>query len=219
MKRKPPDPSKRDPEKTKSSILEQATLCFAQDGFHGTGLNDICRKAKANKRMIYHYFGNKDALYRAVHRRGWELLGSWFMQELVRNGTPSPPLSQEKLLLEAIKIFHDFISTNQIFVRLLMWDGLEGGKASRSLWTDIRGPIYRQIESIVKASQSAGVLPADLHPSHLIISFMGAVAFYYSHAHTMVDIFQKDPLSAEAIQERKEQVLALFRKLIQAAPV
>ncbi len=210
--------SKRDPEKTKASILEQATLCFAQDGFHGAGLNEICRKARANKRMIYHYFGNKDALYRAVHRKGWERLGTWFAQELVRNGATNarlPPLSQEELLLEAIRIFHDFISTNQIFVRLLMWDGLEGGRASRSLWKDIRGPIYRQIETLVQEGQRSGVLASDLQPSHLIISFMGAVSFYYSHAHTMVDIFQKDPLSPEAIQERKEQVVQLFKKLIQ----
>lgn len=207
--------SKRNPDKTKASILAVATELFAQHGFHGTALNDLCQKAKANKRMIYHYFENKDGLYLAVHRRGWEQLGSWFAQELVRNGTPATPLSQSDLLLEAVKIFHDFVATNSIFVRLLMWDGLEGGKASRALWKDIRGPIYRQIEALVVAAQQNSVLTADLKPPHLIISFMGAVAFYYSHAHTMVDIFQKDPLSAEAVEERKEQIVALFRKLIQ----
>jgi TetR/AcrR family transcriptional regulator len=210
---------KRNPEKTRGSILDVATEMFAQHGFHGTALNDLCQKAHANKRMIYHYFDNKEGLYLAVHRRGWEQLGSWFAQELVRNGTPAAPLSQGDLLLEAVKIFHDFVATNAIFVRLLMWDGLEGGKASRALWSDIRGPLYRQIETLVVAGQRDGFLPTDLKPGHLIISFMGAVAFYYSHAHTMVDIFQKDPLSAEAVEERKEQIVALFRKLLQANPV
>ncbi len=206
--------NKRNPEKTRGSILDVATNLFAQQGFHGTGLNEICAKARANKRMIYHYYGNKEGLYLAVHRRGWEQLGSWFAQELTRNGTPAAPLDPANLLLEAIRIFHDFVATNQIFVRLIMWDGLEGGMASRSLWKDIRGPIYRQIETLVRQGQDAGVVPKDLQPGHLIISFMGAIAFYFSHAHTMVDIFHKDTLSAGAVEERKEQVLVMFRKLI-----
>lgn len=206
--------SKRNPEKTKGSILDVATNLFAQYGFHGTGLNDICKKARANKRMIYHYYGNKEGLYLAVHRRGWEQLASWFAQELTRNGTPAAPLDSANLLLEALRIFHDFVATNQIFVRLIMWDGLEGGTASRALWKDIRGPVYRQIEALVRQGQAAGAVPKDLDPGHLIISFMGAIAFYFSHAHTMVDIFHKDTLSEGAVEERKAQVLALFRKLM-----
>jgi AcrR family transcriptional regulator len=204
----------RNAHKTRGSILDVATEVFSKHGFHGTGLNDICQKAGVNKRMIYHYFANKEGLYLTVHRQGWEQLGSWFAQELVRNGTPASPLDPSGLLLEAVRIFHDFIATNQIFVRLIMWDGLEGGTASRALWKDIRGPIYRQIETLVKQGQATGMLSQDLHPGHLIISFMGAISFYFSHAHTMVDIFGKDTLSAEAVEERKEQVLALFRKLV-----
>jgi AcrR family transcriptional regulator len=213
----------RNADKTRGAILDMATEVFAKHGFHGTGLNDICQKARINKRMIYHYFANKEGLYLAVHRRGWEQLGSWFTQELVRNGTSSlpthtSPLDPSALLLEAVRIFHDFIATNQIFVRLIMWDGLEGGTASRALWKDIRGPIYRQIETLVKLGQTSGALTKDLHAGHLIISFMGAISFYFSHAHTMVDIFGRDTLSAEAVEERKEQVLALFRKLVGTAP-
>lgn len=212
MKKK--TPVSRNPDKTKNSILDIATKEFAKAGFHGTGLNDICQKARANKRMIYHYFQNKEGLYLAVHRRGWEQLGSWFEQELIRNGETKTAREPASLLLDAIRVFHDFIASNQIFVRLIMWDGLEGGNASRALWKDIRGPIYHQIESLVKAGQETGSLSQDLHAGHLIISFMGAIAFYFSHAHTMIDIFRKDTLSNEAVEERKEQVIALFQKLI-----
>ncbi len=205
-KNAPRNPS-RNPLKTRESILEAAQALFAASGFHGAGLNDICKKARINKRMIYHYFGDKEALYLAVHRRGWEELGAWFVEKLAGTDT------KNNLLLEALGVFHDFIASRQIFVRLLMWDGLEGGKASRALWTDMRGPIYRQLESLVVAAQKDGLVPKDLKAGHLIISFMGAIAFYFSHAHTMVDIFHKDPLSAGAVVERKEQILNLFQKL------
>lgn len=206
---------KRDSEKTKANILLQATQCFAQNGYHGAGLNEICRKSKVNKRMIYHYFGNKDGLYRAVHLACWQELQAWFLEALNRASAESTPLKEDTaILLETLTIFHDFIASHPAFVRLLMWDGLEGGHISRSLWNEIRGPIYRQLEMLVTAVQEAGKLSKDLMASHLIISFMGSIAFYFSHAHTMGDIFRKDTLSPEAIEERKEQVLALFRKIM-----
>lgn len=206
---------KRNPEKTRGSILDVATDLFARHGFHGTGLNEVCEKARANKRMIYHYFGNKETLYLAVHRRGWEELGNWFARELTQSAENGTDLKDERnLILEALRIFHDFVASHQIFVRLLMWDGLEGGRASRSLWKDIRGPIYRRLEGLVIAAQEKGFVPKDLKASHLIISFMGATAFYFSHAHTMVDIFHVDTLSPEAIEERKGQILTMFKKLV-----
>jgi AcrR family transcriptional regulator len=207
--------NKRDPEKTQATILEEATRCFAKAGFHGTALSEILKRAKVNKRMIYHYFGSKKSLYRAVHRKGWEELQTWFTLELSRSASRNlTALDDEALLLDAIRIFHDFISGHQLFLRLLVWDGLEGGAMSRSLWKDLRGPIYRQLEALVLDAQQKGVLPADLKAGHLIISFMGAISFYFSHAHTMVDIFQKNTLSPEAIEERKEQIMALFQRIM-----
>ncbi|MFO1519115.1 MAG: TetR/AcrR family transcriptional regulator [bacterium] len=205
---------KRDPEKTQAAILQQATRIFARSGFHGTGLNEICQKAKVNKRMIYHYFGNKLGLYRAVHARGWRELQEWFAKELMQPEVSPPGAKDEALLLRAVRIFHDFMASHQLFLRLLLWDGLEEGAISRSLWQEVRGPIYHQMEVLLEEAQNKGVLSKGLQASHLIISFMGAISFYYSHAHTMGDIFRKNPLSPEAVEERKEQVLALFQKLM-----
>jgi len=211
------NPQKRDPEKTQANILDHAIRAFARAGFNGVGLSEICEKAGVNKRMIYHYFKDKDGLYKAVHRQGWKELEEGLLKEL----SPSEILSSlstgiEGLLLEAVEIFYDFIASHQIFLRLLLWDGLEGGRASKSLWKEVRGPIFRQIEGLIQAAQERGVLSADLKASHLIVSFIGAISFYFSHAHTMGDIFLKNPLSPEAVTERKEQVLGLFKKALQS---
>jgi len=208
-------PLKRDPGRTRATLLAEATKIFARSGYHGASLSDILKKAKINKRMIYHYFGSKEELYREVHLQGWKELQEWFLKELSRSDLKNAsPIEDKDLLMESLKIFHDFIASHQLFLRLLVWDGLEGGQVSRSLWKDIRGPIYRQLEFLVQDAQTKGVLDVDLKASHLIISFMGVVAFYYAHAHTMVDIFQKNTLGREAIEERKEQILLLFRKII-----
>ena len=205
---------KRNPAKTRSSILKYATQFFARGGYHGTALDDILAKAKVNKRMVYHYFGNKMGLYREVHLQQWKELQEWFTQALLKSPImSSPEQNKGEQLKEALKIFHDFVAANPVFLRLLVWDGIEGGKISKSLWKDVRGPIYQMIEHLAIQAQDAGRFPKDLKANHFIISLMGAVAFYFSYAPTMIDIFHQNPLNPDAIKERKQQMLLLIDHL------
>ena len=41
---------------------------FAANGFAGARVDFIARRAAINKRMLYHYFGNKEHLFREVLR-------------------------------------------------------------------------------------------------------------------------------------------------------
>jgi AcrR family transcriptional regulator len=56
----------RNPELTRREILEAARAEFAERGLDGARVDRIAERAGANKRMIYHYFNSKDALYSAV---------------------------------------------------------------------------------------------------------------------------------------------------------
>src|ERR1700733_1289440 len=56
----------RDPDGTKARILEAAKREFAKLGFGGARVDSIAARAKANKRMIYHYFSSKEELFTAV---------------------------------------------------------------------------------------------------------------------------------------------------------
>ncbi|NDU79447.1 TetR family transcriptional regulator, partial [Actinomadura sp. DSM 109109] len=56
----------RDPESTSAAILAAAVREFTERGYEGARVDNIARRAGVNKRMLYHYFGNKEALYVAV---------------------------------------------------------------------------------------------------------------------------------------------------------
>ena len=56
----------RDPERSRAAILDAATAEFARHGLGGARVDRIAVRAAANKRMLYYYFGDKDALFRAV---------------------------------------------------------------------------------------------------------------------------------------------------------
>lgn len=213
--KKSTSPAKRDPEKTRARLLKCATRVFAKQGFQGGSLSEILKKSGVTKRMVYHYYGNKEGLYRAVHIHQWQVLAEWFAQELIPTEMPSQQKHPtQALLLKAVEIFHDFSATHQDFLKLLLWDGLEGGKVSRSIWQETRGPLYWRMEELVKAGQAQGVIPKELMPSHFIVSFMGMVLFYFTGANTLIDIFGQDPLSEDAVSERKKQTIALFQKML-----
>ena len=56
----------RNPEQTRRSILDAASREFAALGFAGARTDAIAAAAGVNKRMLYHYFGDKAQLYAAV---------------------------------------------------------------------------------------------------------------------------------------------------------
>ena len=56
----------RDPARNQGRILGAATEEFARCGLSGARVDRIAARAGANKRMLYYYFGNKDALFLAA---------------------------------------------------------------------------------------------------------------------------------------------------------
>ena len=51
---------------SKTRILEAATILFAQKGFDGTSIREICKKANVNLCMISYYWGGKQELYQRI---------------------------------------------------------------------------------------------------------------------------------------------------------
>jgi TetR/AcrR family transcriptional regulator len=60
----------RNPEATQRRILVAARQEFARKGLAGARVDVIARRARANKQLLYHYFGGKDGLYLAVLESG-----------------------------------------------------------------------------------------------------------------------------------------------------
>lgn len=50
----------------REQILDAATACFVEQGFHGTGMARIAEQAGMSAGHIYHYFDGKDAIIAAI---------------------------------------------------------------------------------------------------------------------------------------------------------
>ena len=56
----------RNPQQTKHRLIEVASKLMADIGAAGLRVDQVAALAEINKRMIYHYFGNKEGLARRV---------------------------------------------------------------------------------------------------------------------------------------------------------
>jgi AcrR family transcriptional regulator len=213
---KKPDKIQKDKGNTQEKILQAAIKIFSRQGLHGTTVDEIVDKAKVNKRMVYHYFKDKEALYRAVHERGWVLLQESFEKSLkeFRWDQVQEGKAEQSLLIAAMSFLFDFAVEQPLFHRLIVWDALEGGKVTRSLWKELRGPLYDETSVLVLAAQQHGLIPEEFKINHLIITSLGLVSFYFTFANSLEEMFNKDPLSPEAIAERKEQVIISFKRML-----
>jgi AcrR family transcriptional regulator len=147
-----PSRASRDPEGTRRRILDAALEEFATKGTGGARVDAIAERAGVNKRMIYHYFGSKDGLYRAVLQEG-------LAQQ------PTSTADQEHRLLR----LHDRFASNPKWVRLLMWEALERGDDPVENEELRREGLDRFVGSIL-ADQAAGVLPAEIDARQLALT-------------------------------------------------
>ncbi|MFE3445779.1 TetR/AcrR family transcriptional regulator [Nocardia sp. NPDC059180] len=100
---------------TKERILTAAAEEFAAHGVAGARVDRISAAAKANKRAIYDYFGDKKALFAAVLER--------LMTDLA---AAVPPGDDTDLGAYAAALF-DYHHAHPEALRLLLWEALEMG--------------------------------------------------------------------------------------------
>ena len=53
-------------DKSKQRILDSATKLFAQKGYDGVGIREICKEANTNICMISYFWGGKQELYKGI---------------------------------------------------------------------------------------------------------------------------------------------------------
>ncbi|MEU6379028.1 TetR family transcriptional regulator [Streptomyces sp. NPDC046909] len=98
---------------TKERIITAATAEFAAHGVAGARVDRIAAAARANKRALYDYFGDKNALFAVVLERR--------LAELAEAVPPS-----EDLPGYAERLF-EYHRAHPEALRLVMWEALEVG--------------------------------------------------------------------------------------------
>jgi AcrR family transcriptional regulator len=100
-------------------ILAAAERHFAAQGMEGARTEEIAMAARANKAMLYYYFGNKRRLHRAVLEN---------LLRQLRSGVLAPPakkLSAKQKLFRYVSGYFDFLATHPNYPRLVQREAME----------------------------------------------------------------------------------------------
>lgn len=75
-------------EDKRQAILDAALALFAEQGFHGTSVPDIARKAGVAAGTIYRYFDGKDALVNVLYRHWREIAQAFMLNDFPLEASP-----------------------------------------------------------------------------------------------------------------------------------
>jgi AcrR family transcriptional regulator len=201
------DPKKRsrDATRTSADILRAAREEFCEHGFNGARVDRIAIRAKANKRLLYHYYGNKEALYEAV------LLDAY---KEIRQGEHELKLNRHAPLEAMDRLvrftFRHFLA-NPWFPRLLAVENLQNARFLKRIKDipAINSPLVAELRDILKRGAEARVFRPDVDPMQLYISIAGLGYFYVSNMKTLSVIFDRDLSDFAMIQEREAQAVQM----------
>lgn len=195
--------AKRNPEDTKERILAAAIDVFSRQGLGGGRVDAIAERAGANKRMIYHYFGNKDQLFIHVLEAVYGHIRS-HERELHLDD-----LDPETAMRELVRYTFDYFLENPHFIRLLNNENLYEAKHLKQLSSirDMHTPLTGRIKAILDRGVQTGVFRNGVDPVQLYISIAGVGYFYHSNVHTLSTIFGRPLGATDAIDERRAHVI------------
>jgi AcrR family transcriptional regulator len=160
--KKTPTPP-RNPGRSRERILSAALKEFAAKGFAGARVDVIARRANINKRMLYHYFGDKEALFKAVLRR-----------KLTERRTLAESLSGDPE--ETLPFWFEAACKDADWVRLFQWEALQGNLQNV---IDEKERTEAMAEGLqrIRLRQERGQISAEFDPRHIMLTLRSLTMF------------------------------------------
>src|ERR1035441_10355936 len=194
--------AERNPERTRERILSAALKEFAADGFAGARVDAIARRAAINKRMLYHYFGDKEGLFRAVLRRKITERHAW-AESL--SGDPA----------ESVAFWFEAACKDADWVRLLEWEALQDSEQKvideKQRLAAVAGGLKR-----IRRRQARGQISGEFDPRHVMLAMRSLNTFPVAFPQ-LTKLIMGRPVSDPRFQKEHAAFLKKFAGAFQPA--
>ncbi|MCQ4204782.1 TetR family transcriptional regulator [Streptomyces sp. NPDC058783] len=151
----------RDPEATKARIFEAAVAEFARHGIAGARIDRIAAEARANKQLIYAYYGNKGELFASV------------LEKKMLDLAISVPVDPDDIEGWIDRLL-DYHAAHPELLRLLFWEGMEYGTAELPHEAERQAHYARKVATL-RDGQERGVV-TDAIPAPDLLFLLVAMA-------------------------------------------
>lgn len=200
----------RDAARTQAEILTVAIGEFAEHGFHGARIGRITQAANCNSRMIYHYFGSKEALYVAVLDKVFADIRKQEADLDFDKGDPA-----EKLI-ELVTFTYDYFITNGQFRKLTRNENLLNGhyiKRSGAI-RDMSQPLIVALGQLLDRGFQSGAFSRRPDPVQLYLSIVALSAHHLNNAATLGIVVGQDLNDPQWQAERRVHAVDTIARLV-----
>lgn len=184
----------RDPDATRARILAAAKSEFAKKGLGGARVDDIAARAKINKRMLYHYFGNKEELFQRTLEDAY---ADFRKAEAALKIEQDEPITAFKRLM---RFTWEYYLANPEFITLVNSENLHKARHIRksAAMDALNKPFVARMQALLERGVAAGLFRSDLDPVQILIALSGLGFHYLTNRHTGAIVYGRDLMSDEA---------------------
>ena len=159
-------------EARRDEIIDTSAQVFARQGYHATGIAELCTVNGVGKGAFYYYIGSKEELLAAIHDRVMDevMLGADRVAET--SGTPSAQLAM--LGDELLDVIHRY--PDHVWVFLHEFPALTAERAEQ--FRVRRREYERRVEGVLQAGIDAGEF-RDIDPRLTAFAWLGMHNYTY----------------------------------------
>ena len=200
----------RDPEETKRRIMAAAKVEFAKSGLGGARVDVIAARAKSNKRMMYHYFGNKETLFRLVLEDAYADFRE--AEKALELDAEEPVAALGKL----VSFNWNYFLENPEFITLVNSENLHKAKHIKSSkrMQEMSRNFVGRMQALLDRGAEANLFHKNLDAVQMQIS-VAAIAYHYlTNRYTGSIVFERDLMSAKALKDRLAFNIQTVRRIV-----
>ncbi len=202
----------RDAEATRSRILHAAKEEFAANGLGGARVDVIAERAEANKRMIYHYFGSKDKLFKNVLEEAYADIRQ------AENALDLEHLPPKQALEKLVRFTWDYYLANPEFLTLVNSENLHSARhlAESDTIKAINKDYLDLVANILDRGVKTGDFRQGVDARQLNITIAAISYYYLTNRHTLSLILEMDFMEKAHLDERIAFNIDTIMRLVQA---
>jgi AcrR family transcriptional regulator len=204
----------RDAEQTKKRILDAATVEFARKGLGGARVDEIALRSKSNKRMIYHYFGSKEELFKAVIEAAY--VGIRTAEQKLHLDELEP----EEAIATLVRFTWTYYLQHPEFLTLVNSENLHRAKHLKNsdVIRAVSGKFREMVKHILDRGVAKGVFREGIDPVQLNITIAAIGYYYLTNRFTGTIVHERDLMAPESLDARLRFNLDTILRLVKRDP-
>jgi len=175
---------------------------FAEHGFSGTRIERVAERAGADKKLVYYYFGTKEALFLQVLDAATEEFRA-AERTLALDGLPA----SEALRRIISFVFEYYVAHPEYIALLNSANQQQARHLTKNIGTRAAdSPLIRLLSELLERGRAQGIFRGGIDPNQLFVSISGMAYFYLSNNHTLSAVFERNLMTPKALGERLSHI-------------